>query len=65
MRVRVDYETEVPDWYRRAVRQYYGKDGLATREELVDWFRAYGNSMDDDLTVIKDHCGDGPLWENA
>lgn len=49
MRVRVAYTVEVDDDFRHEVRQFYGKDGLASREEVKRWFRAYGDSMNDDL----------------
>lgn len=49
MKVRVAYTADVPDWYRRAIRRFYGKPGLATRAEVVRWLSAYGTSMDDDL----------------
>ena len=49
MRVRVAYTVEVTDEFRRAIRRYYGQDGMATRAEVVAWQRQYGDSMDDDL----------------
>ena len=49
MRVRISYTVEVGDDYRRAIRAFYGKDGLATREEVRAWVQRYGDSMDDDL----------------
>lgn len=50
MRVRVDYSIDAGDWYRRAIRHHYGKDGLATREETRRWLERYGSSGDDDLS---------------
>ncbi len=49
MRVRIDYAVEVSDEYRREINLYYGRPGLASREEVKNWFRANGSSMDDDL----------------
>lgn len=49
MRVRVSYVVNVDDHFRRAIRRFYGQDGLATRDEVATWFRAYGDSMNDDL----------------
>lgn len=54
MRVAITYKVDVDDEYRRAINQFYGKPGLATREEVKDWFRAYGESMDDDLAITED-----------
>ena len=70
MKVRVAYTVDVPEHWRRAIRQYYGKSGLATRDEIVDWLKTYGSSMDDDLGLmgqgIVDHCletnRDGSTW---
>ena len=49
MKVRVAYTTEVDDRYRRAIRRFYGKDGLATRAEVKHWLEMYGSSEDDNL----------------
>jgi hypothetical protein len=54
MRVRIVNTVEVPDWFRREINRYYGKPGLANREQVRDWFIAYGNSMDDDLAMEAD-----------
>jgi hypothetical protein len=52
MRIRISYAIEVDDDFRRAINRFYGKDGLATREDVVSWMRAYGESMNDDLATI-------------
>lgn len=52
MKVRVTYTTEVPEWWRRAIRCHYGLAGLASREEIVSWLKTYGTSMDDDLAMM-------------
>ena len=49
MKVRVAYTIEVSDDYRRAIRVYYGREGLASREEVQDWIKRYGTSEDDNL----------------
>jgi hypothetical protein len=49
MKVRVSYTVEVDDDYRRAIRLYYGEPGLASRAEVVQWLRSYGDSMDVDV----------------
>jgi len=51
MRVRIEYTVEVDDDSRRAIRAYYGQSGLATREDVRDWFRRFGESMNDDLAA--------------
>ena len=33
----------------RAVAHHYGDERLATHEEMRVWFRAYGESADDDI----------------
>jgi hypothetical protein len=54
VKVRVSYAVEVGDEYRRAINRYYGKPGLATRDDVKKWFWAHGQSMDDDLTMDGD-----------
>lgn len=49
MKVRICYTIDVSDDYRRALRQYYGETGLATREEVVSFKRLHGDSCDNDL----------------
>jgi hypothetical protein len=49
MRVRIAYTIDASDDYRRAIRRYYGRDGVATRAEVQDWVKRYGDSMDADL----------------
>jgi hypothetical protein len=58
MKVRVCYTEDVPDEFRRALRLYRGETGLATRQELKDWFWRYGNTMNDDLMQLVDDAGD-------
>lgn len=54
MKVRVEYTVEVDDDYRRAVREFFGRKGLATRQELKEWFWLNGRSLDEDLmSVVK------------
>jgi hypothetical protein len=55
MKVRISYVVEVPDWYRREINRWYGRPGLATRQQVKDWFEAYGNSADDDLAMQADN----------
>lgn len=49
MRVAISYAVEVDDDFRREINAYYGKPGMATREDVKRWFRSYGDSMNDDL----------------
>ena len=49
MKIRVAYTVDVPDDWRRAIRAFYGQEGLATRAECVQWLRTYGSSEDDNL----------------
>ena len=51
MKVRVAYTVDVDDHYRRAINDYYGRPGLASREEVVQWLKNYGDSMDMDMFV--------------
>jgi len=56
MRLRVSYAVNVDDDFRRAIRHYYGKVGLATHAEIAHWFREYGGTMDDDLRHEHGRC---------
>jgi len=49
IKVQVTYTVEVDDDYRRAIRAYYGRSGLATRREVANWCRMFGETMDDEL----------------
>jgi hypothetical protein len=50
MRVRIAYTVEIDDVIRRAINEWYGRPGLATREEIRRWYENNGRSMDDDLS---------------
>ena len=49
MKVRICYTEEVSDEFRRAINDYHGKPGPASRKEVQDWFWLFGQSMNDDL----------------
>lgn len=49
MRVKIEYTVEASDDWRRAIRNFYGKEGLATRAEIKQWCWMYGSSADDDI----------------
>ena len=60
MKVRVCYTIAVDDLYRRAIRHFYGGEGLATREEVQSWNRQYGSScVADILDDLKKKKGKG------
>lgn len=60
MKVRISYTVDVDDEFRAAIRFYYGKGGLASREEIINWVKQHGEDIDDDLMVeYRNHC----LWE--
>lgn len=61
MKVRVAYTTTVDDDYRRAINMFYGRPGLATRAEVVEWLRAYGSSEDDNLMSDLDEAIDAVI----
>lgn len=50
MRVRINYVEDVDDAFRRSINLYYGQEGLASREQVKQWFRFYGSSGNDDLS---------------
>ncbi len=66
MKVRVSFVVDVDDTIRRGIRRWYGKEGLATRQEVKDWYEAYGSSMDDDLSLQEQEAQTEeapPEWE--
>jgi hypothetical protein len=44
MKVHINYTVDVPDDYRRALRRYHGGQGLATREEVKEFYRQQGET---------------------
>jgi len=56
MRLRVTYIVEVDDNFRRALRHYYGRDGMATRQEVAQHFERYGDTLNEDLRSEHGTC---------
>ncbi len=59
LKVRVAYTTNCPEWWRIQIRKRLGRQGLATRQECVEWLRSYGTSEDDTLWLEWD------AWQRA
>jgi hypothetical protein len=51
MRVRVSFTVDATDELRRAISRYYGRTGLASRDEVRQWYVQHGESKDADLLV--------------
>lgn len=51
MKVRVCYTVDVDDDFRRRLRAYFGQEGLATREEIREWYEQRGSQDDDDMLI--------------
>lgn len=60
MRVRVEFSVDVADDIRREINRWYGRPGLADRDEVKRWFEAFGRSMDDDLGALADEHAESP-----
>lgn len=59
MKVRIEFTVEVDDEYREAINNQYGRPGKANREEVRDWFTAYGSDegmmrLTDELSFRRD-----------
>jgi hypothetical protein len=54
MKVRVSYTVVVDDEIRRAIARYHGQEGLASRDEIKQWYEMNGLSMDDDLSLLSE-----------
>jgi len=65
MKVRIAWTEDVSDDTRRAIRLHYGQPGLATREEVQQWFRSYGGSMNDDLSRLVDDAEAGDVDDDV
>lgn len=50
MKVRIAYTVDISDSTRRAINAYYGRPGLASHKQIVEWFKSFGYSMHDDLS---------------
>ena len=42
MKVRIAYTVEADDHLRRDINRFFGRCGLATREQIRDWFETSG-----------------------
>jgi hypothetical protein len=51
MRVKISYVVDISDDIRRAINAWYGRPGLASRDDIKRWYEANGHSMDDDLSL--------------
>ena len=49
MKVRIEFTVEVPDEYRRILNAHHGRPGLASRQQLKDWYRGMGEDNGDAL----------------
>lgn len=49
MKVRVTYVVKVPDRFRAAINHYYGKPGLASRQDIKTFYEQNGGSILDDV----------------
>lgn len=64
MRVRISYAVEVSDLMRRAIRGHYGQEGMATRQEIKNWYTlngvcASGKAEHDQNKLEAETSGDG------
>lgn len=56
MKVRIEYTVDVDEEFRKALRHYKGKTGLATRGEIKIHFIDYGHLQDDDIiSTYREH----------
>lgn len=53
MKVRISYTVDVDEESRRGIHQYYGLPGLASRQDIKDWYEAHGHAMNDDLAFME------------
>ena len=65
MRVRVSYVVNISDDIRRQINDWYGRPGLASRDEVKAWYKANGHSMDDDLGLDADLAAEAEEAESG
>jgi hypothetical protein len=65
MKVKIDYTIKVSNEFRRALRFYYGKEGLASRKEIIDHCKTNGETMDDDIMLEYRESLDGKQSKGA
>lgn len=58
MRVRISYTVDISDHRRRGINAFYGRPGLATREEIRRWYEANGTAQDLDLDWVDEEDAD-------
>ena len=54
MKIRISYVVDVSDDIRRGINEFYGRPGLANRDEIKRWYQSNGESMDLDLSQVAD-----------
>lgn len=53
MKVNINYTIEVTDAERRAINIYHGREGLATREQVKDWYKKMALNYIFDLATVE------------
>jgi hypothetical protein len=46
-KININYTVTVSNRFRRAVNAWYGKVGIATNRQIIDWFKTYGEANND------------------
>lgn len=65
MRIKVGYVVEVDATFRRGINRYYGRPGLATRDQVKSWFQMFGQSMNDDISYQEQQIEEGNESQRA
>ena len=56
MKVLIHYTIDADERYRRAINHHFGETRMATRKEVKEFCRRYGETADDDiLSEYDDH----------
>lgn len=58
MKVRIAYTVEVSDEIRRQMNAWYGRPGLASREQIQAWYRTNGESLNEYLDFNPDRANE-------
>jgi hypothetical protein len=60
MKVRVTFTIDADEFIRREINVFYGKPGLATRDEVRDWFRSKGQDDGGDALSVQAYYRNDP-----
>lgn len=69
MKVRIEFTVDVPDEYRRVLNAHFERPGLASRQQVKDWYRGMGEDNGDalmgDMLRMEEEAADRAHWREV